>query len=385
MLTVIKKIKTVIKEKFMKYLSQLIIVITTCLFNSLLAFTEDVAPPTTTWADPDCTVVTGLPSVIIFDKNTQTYIGNRKNSTSEVGTLAMVALESGVLLAELEGVLYSSTDSGCRWSRKGRFNRTGVMKMVATGAHTVLATTQQQSSQIWSIDTSKKGKVMTPLANAPGAILGMGANPENPEDVRILAADGFIYQLNSGEQKWSPVGKSALDIARGSTNNFAAFDPANWDRVIFGRNIDGLIVSHDAGNSWLKASGLTFPDGDRANAFEGHFARYIKDVVFLVGLDLGTSEKYIYKSEDGGLHFYSVVKESRDVTISNGVNMSIDKHNRIYYGKGSDVQDFTRLYEYDDYTKTMKWWDNYQYYGMGAVVAHPNGRHIFVAVHNQAY
>ena len=130
--------------------------------------------------------------------------------------------------------------------------------------------------------------VVIPIA-IPEAIGGLGVDPGNGEHVRTLVlASGVVRESFDGGATWQPGGSAGGHI------NSAAFDPSDFQHILAGVQTIGIRISHDGGSHWTTGA-------QAQTVCNMSFVTTRPDMVW-VALPSGSSEAWIQRSTDGGLH-----------------------------------------------------------------------------------
>ena len=261
-------------------------------------------------------------------------------------TFGLAALDSRTLLAIHKQALSISNDAGCHWSAVGNVAFDDPPRIAAAGA---------DRAYIWA---DGRGNLARYAAGAittlksPVTIVGIVANGNR---VRVGGDDGSIWESVDGGGSWAQIGGRALTglVYR------AAFDPSNFDHVIFGAANAGARVTFDGGKSYSSAIGLN----TGTNVFNIVISPADPKVVWAMGLNLAESDanvpshgRHIYRSVDGGASFVPVVDEGNGVQLINGPLMAAHPAdpNVLYFVFGTYFDAYgTDLFRYDEASKSL--------------------------------
>lgn len=204
---------------------------------------------------------------------------------------------------------------------------------------------------------------------APGAIVGIAADPNDGLHVRVGTSDGSIAESFDGGATWRGIG---FPPASQAIFYRVAFDQNDVDHVLSGASVAGAFVSRDGGKNWTRATGFA---SQSVNAFNFAISPVDGNVVWLAAIDLkaGESPRHIYMSRDGGQSYVAVVEQSADVTIVNQPVMAANPANRdvMYFVFGTFFQGYgTDIYRYDASTKTVSKTHN-GYHDVNSIAFYP--------------
>jgi len=152
-----------------------------------------------------------------------------------------------------------------------------------------------------------------------GRITALAVDPTNANVVYAGAADGGVWKTTDGGIHWAPLTDTQPSLAVGSI----AIDPSNHSTIYVGTGEEnyngdayygaGILKSTDGGTSWAQIKG---PFGGPNNAFAG--GAFIgalavepdNSAVILAGVRIYMGTTGIYRSEDGGATWTSVLSAS---------------------------------------------------------------------------
>jgi hypothetical protein len=295
---------------------------------------------------PVCAEVQGTPAVT-FSRDGGVTVAAVAQRLEGIGyTNGLAALDSRTLIAIHKQVLSISTDAGCTWSAIGSVAFDDPPRIAAAGA---------DRAYIWGDGRAAlaryAGGVVT-ILKPPVTIVGIVANGDR---VRLGGDDGSIWESVDGGGLWAQIGTRAVTglVYR------AAFDPANFDHVVFGAASVGARVTFDGGKSYATAGGL----GSGTNVFNIVVSPADPKVVWAMGINLAESDanvpshgRHIYRSVDGGASFVPVVDEGPGVQLINGPVMAAHPTdpNVLYFVFGTYFDAYgTDLFRYDAATRSL--------------------------------
>jgi photosystem II stability/assembly factor-like uncharacterized protein len=295
---------------------------------------------------PACAVVQGTPAVT-FSRDGGGTIAAVAQKLEGIGyTYGLAALDARTLIVIHKQTLSISTDAGCHWSAVG---------VVAFDDPPRIAVAGADRAYVWGDGRASlaryEGGVVTML-KPPVTIVGIAANGDR---VRLGGDDGSIWESVDGGGSWTQIGAGVLTglVYR------AAFDPANFDHVVFGAASVGARVTFDGGRSYAPAIGLS----TGTNVFNIVVSPADSKVVWAMAIDLAESDanvpshgRHIYRSVDGGVSFVPVVDEGNGVQLINGPVMAAHPTdpNVLYFVFGTYFDAYgTDLFRYDAATKSL--------------------------------
>lgn len=303
------------------------------------------------WGPPACTSVSGTGAVTFSSDHGATLAPMSEAIGGVTYTMGLVALDlPNTLLASSGGTLLRSEDAGCNWTT------------VTTLPSSILSLSKGVGDRAWGwVDNDQPlvridGSTITSLKNPAPGTLGLIADPNDADRVRLGGSDGSLWESTDAGQTWDPIGVPPTSSSALLAYRFD-FDPNDLDHVIFGAATEGAHVTFDGGKTWTKSTGIS-PSG-KANAFEFAISPADSNVVWLEGLDLdenlaGTSPtegRHIWRSTDGGKSFVPVVDhEPGTVPLTNGLPMFAHPTdpNVLYFEFGTYFQGYgTDLFRYD--------------------------------------
>jgi len=297
---------------------------------------------------PACAVVEGTPAVTFSRDGGRTVSAVSQMLTGVGYTFGLAALDARTLIAIHKQTLSISTDAGCTWHPVGDIAFDDPPRIAAAGV---------DRAYIWGDGRAAlarySGGVVTNL-KPPVTIVGILASGNR---VRVGGEDGTIWESVDGGESWSQVGVRAFSGA--NLVYRAAFDPANFDHVLFGAASVGARVTFDGGKSYATPAGLT----TGTNVFNIVVSPADPNVVWAMGIDLAESDanvpshgRHIYRSVDGGASFVPVVDEGNGVQLINGPVMAAHPTdpNVLYFVFGTYFDAYgTDLFRYDAASKLL--------------------------------
>ena len=333
------------------------------------------------WSVPNCTKVKGVPSVSYTQDQGDTVTPVDLPLGNNLATFGVVALDSAnTLLAEFAATIWRSTDAGCTWRVYTGVESSG-LSLVSAGDGLAYAFTFSSSPAVWRIDAkaNPQNRIVR-LPNAPADVLSLAASPTNGLVPRIFASDGQLYDLPSGSNRWAAVG-NPVPASSIPLFYFAAFDPASLDHVVTGQATTGVYTTFDGGATWVPGTGLSATNGPH-NSFSGSISPANSGVVYVMSLDLDESDagapsqgRHIYRSQDGGQSFTSVVDHGGAITLTNGPLLKAHPldANVAYFVFGQRFGDpmGTFLYRYDHGTGQTTFGFDESYFGYRAMAFNP--------------
>lgn len=292
------------------------------------------------WAVPACAAVSGSPAVTFTLDEGQT-LAPAPAISGVVYTAGLVALDTpNVLLAASGGQILRSTDAGCTWASLDTVPA-AYMILVANGGDVAYGFSDNDSVLV-----RIEGTTVTTLTAPASNIIGLGIDPNDPDHIRVGASNGQLYDSPNAGSLWMGLG---VPVPGATLSYRVAFDPADIDHVLHGAASIGVSTSTNAGSSWTAATGLA-SDGSGANAFSIVVSPADGQLVWAEAMDLGPTERRIYRSTDGGLTFTGVVTESADFNLTNGALMAPHPADQdvLYVEFGTYFQGYgTDIYRYD--------------------------------------
>lgn len=303
--------------------------------------------PVEGWQPPNCDSVMGTGAVTFSFDQGMTWAPMDQQIVPVHYTFGLVALgKPGAMLAGSGQQILASDDAGCSWHSIGPGGNPNApaLRLVAAGETRAYGFGDNESTIVRVDD-----EVITKIGSPAGmeGIVGLGVDPGDPDHVRVGDSAGRLWDSKDAGMSWDPLGIPAF---AGSLAYRIAFDPQDIDHVVVGAMVEGVLVSHDAGGQWQHATGLG--PGD-ANGFSVVVSPVQGDLVWVEGLDLedpnAATHRHVYRSEDGGLTFASVV-EADEATLYNGNHLFPHPTDPdvLYFVFGSNFQGYgTDLYRYD--------------------------------------
>jgi len=295
---------------------------------------------------PACAEVQGIPAVTFSRDGGQTLAPVAQKLEGVGYTNGLAALDAKRLIAIHKQVLSISTDAGCTWSAIGSVAFDDPPRIAAAGA---------DRAYVWGDGRAvlaRYDRGVVTMLKPPVTIVGVVANGDR---VRLGGDDGSVWESVDGGGSWAQIGGRALTglVYR------AAFDPGNFDHVIFGAANAGAVVTFDGGKSYAKAGGL----GTGKNVFNIVVSPADPKIVWAMGIDLAESDanvtshgRHIYRSVDGAASFVPVVDEGNGVQLINGPLMAAHPTdtNVLYFVFGTYFDAYgTDLFRYDAATRSL--------------------------------
>jgi hypothetical protein len=298
---------------------------------------------------PGCAVVSGTPAVTFTVDGGRTLAPTVQQFSTLGYTYGLAALDSpATLLAWHQSSLLISTDDGCSWRSIFSYDSPDLFPpriQAAKGGGAYIWSDNRDSVPLFRYDPS--GTVVT--LKAPGAIIGLGVDPNDGNRVMAGDANGAIWISRDGGQQWAPNGRlNAAILYR------FAFDPANLSHIVAGTAVNGVWVSFDGGGNWMQSTGLGAKGS--VNAFNVVISPADPSVAWAMALDTTQSDvapahgRHIYRSTDGGRTFAAVVDEGPGLQLINGPLLVPDPYNAavLYFVFGTYFQGYgTDLFRYE--------------------------------------
>ena len=289
-----------------------------------------------------CNAISGTPAVAATHDEGRFIIRPSERLTGVGYTYGLAALDTPhTLLSWHRNVLSISDDDGCSWRAAGQ---------LAADFPPAIEPAAGGRAYAWSDNREFLARYdasgLTQL-KAPGAIIGLGTDPNDGTRLRAGTGDGSIFESRDAGASWSRIG--SLDTGTHAFYRFA-FDPANLDHIVAGALADGAFVSRDGGRTWTNSR-------KRANVFSIAFAPTDSNVVWIEAFDIATEIKQIELSRDGGTTFTMQLTEvPGTVTLINGALLAVHPRdpNVLYFVFGTSFQDYgTDLFRYDARTGSL--------------------------------
>ncbi len=315
------------------------------------------------WITPTCTSISGTDAVT-FTADEGDTLTPTPGMLQGVGYTGLAALDTpNTLLAEHKGALLRSEDAGCTWTQIGTLQG-GLFKLTAARGGIAYAWVDNGEA-FYRIDEDGTATLLdTPADN----IVGLGVDPTDGLHLRIGHATGAVSDSVDGGVTWTKQGFPA-PTGKLSIGYRMVFDPADLDHIVFGQSTMGAAVTIDGAATWSGSTGL----GAQANAFNLAISPADGQIVWAESLEIGPDDRHVYRSEDGGLTFTSVVDDSSEVQLINGNYLAPHATNPdvLYFVFGSAFQGYgTDIYRYDHATGMVTKTHN-NHHEVSAIVASP--------------
>lgn len=297
---------------------------------------------------PRCAMITGSPAVTFTHDEGRTLAPAAEPLRPIAYTWGVAAMldEKDTLVAWHKDDLLLSADAGCSW------------RIAATipGADFPPTITPARGGRAYAWSENRRFFVRYDARGAkplkqPVEFMGLGVDPSDGERIRAGGNDGTVWESTDGGESWTRIG--ALAVGSAPIVYRFAFDPFDVDHIVAGVVSTGAHVSRDGGRTWTRASGVS---ARGANVFQLVFSPVDSSRVWAMGIDLETSGRHIYASDDGGATYRVVVTESPGVKLTNGPPMAAHPTDRnvLYFVFGTHVFDYgTDVFRYDDATRTL--------------------------------
>lgn len=316
------------------------------------------------WVTPSCATISGT-AAVTFTADEGETLTPTATTLQGVGYTGLAALDTpNTLLAEHKGSLLRSEDAGCTWSAIGSLQG-GLFRITAARGGIAYAWVDNGDA-FYRIDPDGTATLLdTPADN----IVGLGVDPADGLHLRIGHATGAVSDSVDGGETWTKQGFPAT-TGKLSIGYRMVFDPADLDHILFGQSTMAAQVTTDGAATWTPSAGL---GQNGANTFSLAVSPANGQIVWAESLELGPDQRHIYRSDDGGLTFTSVVTESATVDLINGtliVPHATDP-DVLYFVFGTYFQAYgTDLYRYDHVTGEVTTKHN-AYHDISSIVASP--------------
>jgi hypothetical protein len=314
------------------------------------------------WHTPQCATVAGT-SAVTFTSDEGATLADTPGMLQGVGyTWALAALDTpNHLLAEHKGTLLSSTDAGCVWTEVTQLGASPLVFTAARGDR--VYAWSDNGSTLLRID----GTTVTALAPPFDSIVGVGVDATDGLHLRVGTGSGAQHDSIDGGVTWTKQGTPAPSSGLGYR---FVFDAQDLDHALYGQASDGAMVTFDGGSNWVPSD---FATTNGVNAFNLAISAVDGNIVWLEGLELGPDMRHVWRSEDGGATFASVVDDSPTTVLFNG-NLLVPhpvETDVLYFVFGSAFQGYgTDVYRYDHASGMVTMTHN-DYHDVGAIVASP--------------
>lgn len=280
------------------------------------------------WQIPACSKITGIDSVTFSTDGGTTFVDNYPLREFLQTSIAVTDLPN-VLFATRQNRLFRSYDGGCHW-----------VKLADTPFFDDLVSAVGGKVYAWgyahSLFTVRPDGI-TPIHLTPGIgrLGGLGADPLRQNHIRVATQTGTIWDSTNLGKTWKRLGALRRLL------NQIVFDPQDLNHCV-ASTIDGAFVTFDGGKTWVKS---TFNTPGDLIAWEAVIAPSDPHVVWLHGavIHYPNDHRYIYRSDDGGKTFQSVLNISDKVKIDSLLSvMPLDPNTLFLAGRYP-----TTLYRYD--------------------------------------
>jgi hypothetical protein len=290
---------------------------------------------------PPCAMITGTAGVTFthdFGASLTPSAESPRPIAYTYGVAVMVD-DPGTLMAWHRDDLLISTDAGCSW------------RVVATNSDwdfpPQLTPGKGGRMYVWSdnrrflLRYDSRG---LHTLKQPVDFLGLAVSDVNGERLRAGGTDGTIWESWTAGDTWFQVGALTTDVP---LYYRFAFDPGNLDHIVAGTVSNGAYVSRDGGRNWTRATGI---GRGGSNIFAAVISPADPSRVWVEGIDLAESRRYIWVSSDGGATYQPVVQEGPGVELINGNIMAAHPTNKdiLFFVFGTHIFDHgTDLYRFD--------------------------------------
>ncbi|MCE9577886.1 MAG: dispase autolysis-inducing protein [Deltaproteobacteria bacterium] len=311
--------------------------------------TADAAPPV--WTAPTCTTIVGTGGVTFSRDQGATLAPTNPVLTATRYTKGLAVLdEPGRIVAGHDGTVILSLDSGCSWTSIGDTGGDSVT-LTAAGLKRAYGYVDNGTTMV-RIDDTTVTKLPSP---GTGTILGMAADRDNPDHVRIGDSAAQLWDSTDGGETWAPLGvpAQANPLAYRAT-----FDPKDLDHVLYSTASTGALRTIDGGTHWIPSTG-TSSGQLGSNVFTTVFSPVDSQIAWAEGLemvDINTNTRHVWRSTDGGASWSVVLTQSADLSLQNGppIFAHPTDPNVLYVVFGMSYQNYgTDLYRYDHATKMV--------------------------------
>lgn len=290
---------------------------------------------------PRCSMITGTAAVTFthdFGESLTPSTESLKPIAYTFGVAVMLD-NPGEVMAWNGDDLLLSTDAGCSW------------RVVATNSDwdfpPTLTPAKGGRMYVWSdnrrflLRYDSRGLA---TLKPPADFIGFTSHNRNGEHLRAGASDGSIWESSDAGDTWTPIGALATNVP---LYYRFAFDPNDIDHVVAGTVSNGAYVSRDGGRTWTRATGIGKAG---ANIFAAVVSPADSNRVWVEGIDLAESRRYIWISSDGGATYEPVIQEGPGVELVNGNIMAAHPTNKdtLFFVFGTHIFGHgTDLYRYD--------------------------------------
>jgi photosystem II stability/assembly factor-like uncharacterized protein len=312
------------------------------------ATTADAAP--TTWTAPTCTTIVGTGGVSFSRDQGATLAPTNPVLTATKYTMGLAVLrEPNRIVAGHDGTIILSLDSGCTWTT---LDSTGgeTVVLTAAGARRAYGYADNRTTLV-RVDDTTVTKLTAPGA---GTVIGMAADAEDPDHVRLGDSNAQVWDSRDAGATWAPHGDPALQAPLAYR---ATFDPHDLEHVLFSTAGSGVLITTNGGSAWASATGTAAGASGRSNVFTTVFSPANPQIAWAEGIDTSDNDtRHVWRSTDGGAHWHVVLTQSADLTLQNGPPMFAHPTdpNVLYVAFGMSYQNYgTDLYRYDDATKLV--------------------------------
>ena len=281
----------------------------------------------TDWVAPACDAISGAPALAFSVDGGSTVVPPESLPETGAVSWALAALSTAGKLAFLhEGALYRSADAGCTWTATALPGEDA--RQLSAGPDDALYAWSDERDVLYQIADAGV-TALTP----PPEMVGLIVDPGDAAHLRAADSGGTLWESTDGGASWAELQRAPSKSLR---VNSASFDPEDLDHVVCALSNDDPFVSFNAGERWDRAKGVT-TESD-VNSFVVLIPPGDREVVWVQGVRLVDGVRVIWRSADGGLTFTSNVEEDAEITLSNGVPMSVARTapNELVFG-GDDT------------------------------------------------
>lgn len=306
-----------------------------------------------TLSGPQCGTVYGTGAVTYTRDEGKTLAPTSEPLVGPVNITGLTALETpGYFLAENNGSIIFSKDSGCSWTEIGTVDYSPV-RLTAAGPTSAYAWSDN-GNYFARIDRGGVTELRAPFAS----ILGVGVDARDAKHVRAGGDYGSIVESFDGGDSWNRVAPGPPSDELTIVYR-VEFDPTNLDHILIGETNSGAYMTTDGGRTWDQSrSNFNGP----TNIFNFAISPADPNVVWAMGIYLPYTDqpwggRYILRSTDGGRNFTAVYRETRKVVIRNGPVMAAHPTdpNVLYFVFGTYFSNYgTDIYKLNAGTNTLQ-------------------------------
>lgn len=269
------------------------------------------------WTTPECLQVEGASAFSFSTNSGQSFAVPRVPLDTSTNSFSSgISAYSGLpntIVGFHEGMVFSSTDSGCTWINLGTITGLRSAKVALGSTRDLVFAWQINNGDAYHISGIGTVRRIQLPTDSPK---GFAVSKSRGEYLFVGGRQGQLFLSPDAGRTWQPYGVPPPLSANQFVNTLVFV--ADNDKHVFLGTQDEAYVTFDGGTSWLNSTGIGL-EWTSFNVVGAYFAESQSDIIWIVVNGLNTSTgavgTAILRSDDGGQSFSKALSEQEGLVL----------------------------------------------------------------------